>query len=140
MKAIIFDCFGVLGGHSAAGWHRNETLLTYVRQLKAQYKIGLLSNLGTASFNALFPPEEQKELFDATVIAGEVGMAKPQPEVYQLVCERLGVAPAETVFVDNNLPNVRGAEAIGMQAIVYRDPTTFERELTALLNPPDTLQ
>jgi FMN phosphatase YigB (HAD superfamily) len=140
IKAIVFDCFGVLGGHSAAGWHRNEALLVFARELKAHYKIGALSNLGTASFTALFPPEERDKLFDATVIAGEVGMAKPQPEVYQLMCERLGVAPQEAVFVDNNIPNAKGAEAIGMHAIIYRDQGTLERELSELLQQSDTLQ
>lgn len=140
IKAIVFDCFGVLGSHSAAGWTRQEALLRYIQELKSQYKIGLLSNLGAASLNALFSAEERQKLFDAEVISGEVGIAKPNPQIYTLVCEKLGVAPNEAVFVDDITDNIKGAEAIGMQTLWYRDFATFQRGLAELLQNTETEQ
>ena len=62
------------------------------------------------------------------MISGEVGLHKPQPEIYLLACERLGVEPAAAVFVDDLRENCAGAEAVGMTAILHRDtPETIAR-------------
>ncbi len=63
-----------------------------------------------------------EELFDTAVISAEVGLHKPQPEIYRLAAERLVVPPEECVFVDDLRENCAGAEAVGMTAILHRDP------------------
>ena len=85
---------------------------------------GLISNSwGTGIYD-----RAPMAIFDATVISGDVGLHKPQPEIYELGAERIGVAPADCVFVDDLRENVSGAEAVGMTAILHRDPTqTVER-------------
>jgi putative hydrolase of the HAD superfamily len=60
-------------------------------------------------------------------------MHKPQPEIYLLACERLAVEPAEAVFVDDLRENCEGAEAIGMTAILHRDPAQTIGRLEELL-------
>ena len=55
------------------------------------------------------------------MISGDVGLHKPQPEIYLLACERLGVEPADAVFVDDLRENCDGAEAVGMTALLHRD-------------------
>lgn len=72
-------------------------------------------------------------LFDATVISGEVGLHKPQPEIYLLACERLGVEPGDAVFVDDLRENCAGAEAVGMTAVLHRDAAETIAELEELL-------
>ena len=59
------------------------------------------------------------ELFDEVVISGEVGLRKPQPEIYLLAAERLKVEPAECVFVDDFKVNADGAAAVGMLGIQH---------------------
>jgi epoxide hydrolase-like predicted phosphatase len=76
------------------------------------------------------------DLFDATVISGDVGLHKPQPEIYRLGAERIGVAPERCVFVDDLRENVTGAEAVGMTAILHRDPETTIAELERHLGIP----
>lgn len=71
-------------------------------------------------------------LFDAVVISGEVGMRKPDPEIYLHTAELLGLAPRECVFVDDLPHNVRGAAAVGMVGIRHVDMATTARELEAL--------
>jgi HAD superfamily hydrolase (TIGR01509 family) len=69
------------------------------------------------------------------VISGEVGMHKPERQIYELTVEKLGVEPSECVFIDDLRENCEGAEAIGMTAIRHRHPAeTIARleELTSL--------
>lgn len=73
------------------------------------------------------------ELFDAVVISAEVGLHKPQPEIYLLAAERLGRAPASCVFVDDLRENCAGAEAIGMTAVLHRDENATIARLEELL-------
>ncbi len=60
------------------------------------------------------------ELFDAVVCSAEVGMAKPDPAIYRLAAERLGLPPEACVFVDDSEANVRAAEQVGMRGIFFR--------------------
>lgn len=72
-----------------------------------------------------YPRERFPELFDVVVISGEVGLRKPDPAIYALVAERLGVPPQHCLFVDDFDLNVRAAEAAGMHGLVHagRDET-----------------
>ena len=73
-----------------------------------------------------YPLDELRQIFDTLVISGEVGMRKPQPEIYLLAAERAGARPEDCVFVDDFSVNVEGAEAVGMKSIVHKDaPTTI---------------
>lgn len=60
------------------------------------------------------------QLFDIVVVSGEVGLRKPQPEIYLLACERIGAEPAECVFADDFEVNALGATAVGMLGIRHR--------------------
>ena len=59
-------------------------------------------------------------LFDAWVISGEVGIRKPDPAIYELAAERLGLPAAECVFVDDLPGNLKPARALGMATVVHR--------------------
>jgi putative hydrolase of the HAD superfamily len=87
-------------------------------------KTGLISN----SWGLGIYERAPIDLFDITVISAEVGLHKPQPEIYRLACERLEVEPAEAVFVDDLRENCEGAEAVGMTAVLHREtPQTVAR-------------
>ena len=58
-------------------------------------------------------------LFDDIVCSAEVGMAKPEPAIYVLAAERLGLEPRECVFVDDLDTNVEAARQVGMQAVLF---------------------
>jgi epoxide hydrolase-like predicted phosphatase len=91
-------------------------------------KTGLISNTWGIS-----PPEDASGLFDVVVLSGREGMRKPQPEIYLLAAERLGVPPAACVFVDDLPTNVHGADAVGMTGILHRDPAITIPRLERLL-------
>jgi len=75
-------------------------------------------------------------LFDAVVVSGEVGFGKPDPRSYLLAADRLGLAPARCVFVDDLAANVRGAVAVGMVGVHHRSVETTRNELDVLLGLP----
>jgi putative hydrolase of the HAD superfamily len=89
-----------------------------LRRARAQgIRTGLISNsMGAARYDRTTFPE----LFDGVVISGDVGLHKPQPEIFRLGCERVGLAPEQCVFVDDLRENCVGAEAVGMTAILHR--------------------
>ena len=113
------------------GVRQDERMLAAVRQARAAgLRTGLISNsMGGASYDrSVF-----SELFDGVVISGEVGMHKPQPEIFLLGAERAGVAPDQCVFVDDLRENCEGAEAVGMTAVLHRGADTTLPELERLL-------
>jgi epoxide hydrolase-like predicted phosphatase len=88
-------------------------------------KTGLISNSWSTSH---YDRDLLEELFDTVVISAEVGLHKPQPEIYLLAAERLVQPPERCVFVDDLRENCAGAEAVGMTAVLHRDPAaTVER-------------
>jgi putative hydrolase of the HAD superfamily len=107
-----------------------------IRQLRSDgLKVGLLTNnvkeFGSA-WRSTFPVDE---LFDVVVDSSEVGMRKPDPRIYLLTCERLGVAPTASVFVDDNRDNVEAARAVGIEAVQFGDePLAPISELEAILD------
>lgn len=96
----------------------------------AGLRTGLLSN---SWGGALYPREGFGALFDVVVISGEVGMRKPDPGIFQLTAERLGVEPAACVFVDDTPGHLRGAQDVGMTTVLHRDPARTIAELESLL-------
>ncbi|GIK78814.1 MAG: HAD family phosphatase [Acidobacteria bacterium] len=101
---------------------------------------GIRTGLITNSWGMGIYDRAPLDRFDATVISGDVGLHKPQPEIYLLGAERIGVPADRCVFVDDLRENVAGAEAVGMAAILHRDPATtiagLERLLGLRLEPP----
>jgi putative hydrolase of the HAD superfamily len=113
------------------GISEDERMLDAVRQARAAgIRTGLVSNsMGAGRYDrSTFP-----ELFDGVVISGDVGLHKPQPEIFLLGAERTGVAPEECVFVDDLRENCEGAEAVGMTAVLHRGADTTLPELERLL-------
>ncbi len=96
---------------------------------EAGIRTGLISNSwGTGIYE-----RAPLRIFDATVISGDVGLHQPQPEIYELGAERIGIEATACVFVDDLRENVAGAEAVGMTAILHRDPAETIAELERVL-------
>ena len=113
-----------------AGMKPFEPMVDAVRQIRGG---GLLTGLVSNSWStAHYDRKLLAELFDAVVISAEVGLHKPQPEIYLLAAERLEVEPAECLFVDDLRENCDGAEAVGMTAIRHREPAETIARLTEL--------
>jgi putative hydrolase of the HAD superfamily len=113
------------------GVRQDDRMMAVVRSARAAgLRTGLISNsMGGASYDrSLFP-----QLFDGVVISGEVGLHKPQPEIFLLGAERTGLEAEQCVFVDDLRENCEGAEAVGMTAVLHRGADTTVPELERLL-------
>jgi putative hydrolase of the HAD superfamily len=116
-----------------AGVGPEEEMLGAVKRARDNgIKTGLISNSWGGS-GIHYDGTPLQELFDAVVISGDVGMHKPEPEIFILGAERIGVAPGECVFVDDLRENCAGAEEVGMTAILHRGPESTLPELRKLL-------
>lgn len=113
---------------------RNRELFAFIDTIdRSSYKVGLLSNIGDKTLDQLFRPEETAKLFDTMVLSYQVGLVKPEPEIYQLTATRLELTPQECVFVDDAEQNCVAARQQGMKAIIHTDNATTLREIKALL-------
>jgi putative hydrolase of the HAD superfamily len=108
-------------------------MLDAVRDARSNgLKTALLSNSWSMRH---YPPRATlDELFDVIVISGEVGLRKPDPAIYKLTVERLGVRADECVFVDDHPGHLKAALDEGMTTVLHRNPAQTLEELRALLD------
>jgi putative hydrolase of the HAD superfamily len=109
----------------------NGSVLGLVDKLRMRgYKVGLLSNNTT---------DEAKRLediglfghFDVRIISSEVGMSKPDPRIFHLLIERLGIKPEELAFIDDAERSLSRASEVGFDPILFTDYDSLVRELNA---------
>lgn len=112
---------------------KDPRVLEYIRSLRPRYKTAMLSNLGAASLHHRFSEQELASHFDAVVVSGEIGYAKPEPEAYEVVADRLGVRLEHCLFTDDRENFCEAARAVGMQAIHYQSFEQFKQQAGPLL-------
>jgi 2-haloacid dehalogenase len=95
-------------------------------------KVGALSNWSADTFADTRQHFAALDRFDTLVISGVEGIAKPDPAIFTLACERLGVEPAAAVFVDDLAVNVAAAEAAGLRGLQFTDAAQLRADLLAL--------
>ncbi len=108
--------------------------MNYIKELKNDYKIGILSNVGTSWIEDTLLSVEDQSLFDTMIFSYRVNMTKPDPQIYQLAASRLEVRPSECVFVDDIVAYCEVADKIGMKSIVYDSFFDFKRKLVKILS------
>jgi epoxide hydrolase-like predicted phosphatase len=119
---------------------RNEALVSYVKTLRPDFKLAMLSNISSRdSLNTRFEPGQLDELFDVVVASGDIGSIKPEPLIYQTTLDQLGVLPEEAVMVDDIYEFCEGAKALGIHAIQYNSFTQATADLNALIDRSDKI-
>ena len=117
-----------------AGMQPDEAMIDAVKAAKrAGVRTGLISN---SWGHGRYDRDAFPELFHGVVISGEVGLYKPQREIFELGAEKIGLPPSDCVFVDDLRENCAGAEAVGMTAILHRGADSTLPELERLLGVP----
>ena len=117
------------------GGDRLDTdLVAYIRRLRSDFKTGLLSNAFSDLRRLVAETLKFADAFDEMIISAEVGLVKPDPRIYHLALDRLGIAPEAAVFIDDFSRNVEAARAVKLHAIHFKDPQQARRELEGLLN------
>ena len=104
-----------------------------VRELRADgFRTAILTN-NVKEWGTYWKESTPLELFDLIVDSCDVGLRKPDPAIFRLTCERLGVAPEAAVFLDDTRRHVEAARQMGLHAILVRDPWDAMAELDAVL-------
>lgn len=120
-----------LVGRMQARLVRGEAMVDLVASLREDdVPVGLVSNsLGRDCYAGFDLPA----MFDAVTISGQEGVRKPSRRLYEIGCERLGVAPHEAVMVDDLAQNIVAAKRLGMAGVVHREAEETARQLSRLL-------
>ncbi len=114
----LFEMFSAMGGEAGA---RQDVVDLTLRLRADGYRTALITN-NVAEFadgwRAMIPVDD---LFELVVDSSAVGMRKPDPAIFQVALDELGLGAAEAVFLDDAPGNVAAAEALGMRAILVED-------------------
>jgi putative hydrolase of the HAD superfamily len=101
---------------------RPDALETLAELRRRGHRLGLIS-VCTDEVPHVWDETPLGGTLDAMVFSAEVGISKPDPRIYEIACERLGVEPAECLFVgDGANDELPGAERVGMTALQLRAP------------------
>ncbi|MBT3313007.1 MAG: HAD family phosphatase [Anaerolineae bacterium] len=109
------------------------SIIESIRSFRPQFRTALLSNAWDDLRGLLINKWAIDDAFDEIFISAEMGIAKPDARIYEMVLEELGVAPGECVFVDDFIENIEAARKLGMYGIHFQDADVAMEELRALL-------
>jgi len=104
-----------------------------LNQLKqAGYPLYGLSNWSAETFPYAREKYDFFDLFDDMVISGEVGHVKPDPEIFQILLDKIGRPAQKCLLIDDSLPNIHQAEKMGFAVIHFQTPKQLEKEFKQL--------
>lgn len=117
-----------------ASWsvYHDEVWALAARFRAAGGRTALLSNSGPEVMARVRAEHPLEARFDVVVISCEVGLAKPDPRIFRLCLERLGLPAGAALFVDDRADNVEAAAGVGLQTLRFEGPDALDR-LRALL-------
>jgi len=111
----------------------DEELMAFAASLRPRLRTAIVSNSADGARREEIARYAFDEVFDPIIYSHEVGLAKPDPAIFELVCSRLGVTPAQTIFVDDVPGHCAAARRVGMQAIQHRSTPQTIAAITAML-------
>jgi epoxide hydrolase-like predicted phosphatase len=118
IKAVLFDCYGVVLDVQTN--KQQKDVISFIASLKDHYKTGLVSNVvHRSSIERHFSTGELDTLFNTVIASGEIGFEKPEPAIYELAAQYLGVETNQCLFVDDIQHFCQAAEKVGMKAIHF---------------------
>jgi putative hydrolase of the HAD superfamily len=108
----------------------DPVMFDLVQDLKnAGVRVALLSN----SWGNTYPRDRIDAVFDLVVISAEVGMRKPNPDIFAHALDLLDVPPERVVFIDDAEPNTDAAARLGMHTVLHTDPEDTRKKLARLV-------
>jgi putative hydrolase of the HAD superfamily len=115
--------------------HPNQPMIELMRELKeAGKRMAVLTNNVREWEPVWRPMLPVDEIFETVVDSGFVGCRKPEPRIYEMTLERLGLPAEVCLFVDDLLPNVEGARRAGMVAVHFRENEQAIAEIRELVS------
>jgi epoxide hydrolase-like predicted phosphatase len=112
----------------------DQELVGYVRKLHSTYKTALLSNAWDDLRQVIADKWHFEDAFDTMIISAEVKLTKPDPRIFRLALERLGIEASQGIFIDDFQRNIEGANAVGLHGIRFKTAMQMRSDLDRLLN------
>lgn len=116
-----------------AGDCLDQNLLALIGSLRVSYRTVLLSNAWSDIRKTLARRFGKLDVFDMIVFSAEVGLRKPDAEIYRYVLDLLGADAEEAVFVDDFTENIQAAHKMGMHTIQFKSASQTRKDLSNLL-------
>lgn len=130
-KAELIDAFGARQDEMIAG-----AIDDVVALLQDLHKFGVplyaLSNWPAEGFASVRQRFDFLKWFRGILVSGEVGIIKPDPRIYELLIERFGIDPHNTVYIDDVAANVAAARPFGIHGVHFTTPAALREELVGL--------
>ncbi|MGC9326290.1 MAG: HAD family hydrolase [Candidatus Hinthialibacter sp.] len=106
----------------------DETIRLLTPLKRRGYQLYILSNFIRESFYALQPVLSFLDQFDGVVVSFKIGMVKPEREIYEHLLSKFHLDPQECLFIDDMEANVRGAQNVGVNAILFESPQQLREQ------------
>ena len=114
-----------------------KPMVDFLLSLKENYKLGCITNNIQNSkddkVNHLNQASQVMKIFDHIIESSKVGLRKPDPKIYYMSCDALGVRPEECLYLDDLGINLKPARKIGMTTIKVIDPNEAINEVKKYL-------
>lgn len=101
-------------------------------RLKAKYKIYGLTNWSAQTISFAYDRFSFFKEFDGIIVSGQEKMIKPNKQIYQLLLNRYNLKAENTVFIDDNINNIKASEEVGLYGIHFENPGQLETKLLSL--------
>ncbi len=109
----------------------NTDVVSLIKALRCNYKVVALTNADPGRYAAASEIFDQS-MFDEVYTSFSLGARKPDRNVFIMVLDGLGVGPSEALYIDDRQENVDGAEAVGINSILFKDAEALTGQLNAL--------
>lgn len=105
--------------------------VTILKQLKAskKYRLYALTNWNAETFHIALERFDFLKLFEGILVSGVEKMVKPHKEIYELCLSRFNIQASKALFIDDNLGNIKGAQAVGLQTIHFKSAEQLKEGL-----------
>lgn len=115
-------------------WMVDGEVLGLIDRVRRRYRVAMLSNATDILEHNLEQRYGVADRFELIVNSARLGVAKPERAIYEETLRRLGVRPAEALFIDDRAENIAAAAALGLHVIWFVGPAELERQLAVYLN------
>ena len=127
---------GKTGEEVAKEWvsfaHIDWPMIALLKELEKKYKVAVCTNVGGEFLRSVLAVNNLTGTLKPLIVSSEVRLVKPHPEIYQLVLKTLSLEAAETVFIDDRIENIQGAEAVGIRGIQFTSLAQLHADLSKL--------
>lgn len=107
-------------------------LLEFIEGLHKKFKIAIVSNANRGVVQGKLGETWLRKCFDTVIVSAEVGIVKPDPEIYEFAAKSLEVLPADCVFIDDLNGYVQAAERVGMHGVLFQNLSQIKADLKIL--------